>query len=146
MSSRPSERTRSPSVGGGASAALAPVNIYSFDPAWYPEQLTPESGGTGPQADAGGLEPWLLNQRIRGAVLRHRGMRWPVVDNKETLWRYREVRPYLMESGGLITAQEATRRVLMLMNPGLGGEASKACAAAGANICCSCDAGGCAAY
>ena len=25
-----------------------------------------------------GLEPWLLNQRIRGAVLRHRGMRWPV--------------------------------------------------------------------
>jgi LmbE family N-acetylglucosaminyl deacetylase len=28
------------------------------DPAWYPEQLTPESGGTGPSADAGGLEPW----------------------------------------------------------------------------------------
>jgi formamidopyrimidine-DNA glycosylase len=25
-----------------------------------------------------GLEPWLLNQRIRNAVLRHRGMRWPV--------------------------------------------------------------------
>jgi formamidopyrimidine-DNA glycosylase len=25
-----------------------------------------------------GLEPWLLNQRVRGAVLRHRGMRWPV--------------------------------------------------------------------
>jgi formamidopyrimidine-DNA glycosylase len=25
-----------------------------------------------------GLEPWLLNQRIQGAVLRHRGMRWPV--------------------------------------------------------------------
>ena len=25
-----------------------------------------------------GLEPWLLNQRIRSAVLRHRGMRWPV--------------------------------------------------------------------
>src|SRR3984893_8052568 len=40
------------------------------------------------------------------------------------IWRYRDVRPYLMESGGLITAQEATRRVLMLMNPGLGGEAS----------------------
>src|SRR5204863_34077 len=40
------------------------------------------------------------------------------------IWRYREVRPHLMESGGLITAQEATRRVLMLMNPGLGGEAS----------------------
>ncbi len=40
------------------------------------------------------------------------------------IWHYRDVRPHLMESGGLITAQEATRRVLMLMNPGLGGEAS----------------------
>ena len=40
------------------------------------------------------------------------------------MWRYRDVRPHLMASGGLITAQEATRRVLMLMNPGLGGEAS----------------------
>ncbi len=40
------------------------------------------------------------------------------------IWRYREVRPHLLASGGLITAQEATRRVLMLMNPGLGGEAS----------------------
>ena len=37
------------------------------------------------------------------------------------IWRYREVRPHLMQSGSLITAQEATRRVLMLMNPGLGG-------------------------
>ena len=41
-----------------------------------------------------------------------------------TLWRYRDVRPHLMQSGSLITAQEATRRVLMLMNPGLGGQAS----------------------
>src|SRR5437660_10210334 len=40
------------------------------------------------------------------------------------IWHYRDVRPHLIESGGLITAQEATRRVLMLMNPGLGGEAS----------------------
>jgi gentisate 1,2-dioxygenase len=40
------------------------------------------------------------------------------------IWHYRDVRPHLMEAGGLITAQEATRRVLMLMNPGLGGEAS----------------------
>jgi gentisate 1,2-dioxygenase len=40
------------------------------------------------------------------------------------IWHYRDVRPHLMESGKLITAQEATRRVLMLMNPGLGGEAS----------------------
>jgi len=40
------------------------------------------------------------------------------------IWHYREVRPHLMRSGSLITAQEATRRVLMLMNPGLGGDAS----------------------
>jgi gentisate 1,2-dioxygenase len=40
------------------------------------------------------------------------------------IWHYDQIRPYLMQSGGLITAQEATRRVLMLMNPGLGGEAS----------------------
>jgi gentisate 1,2-dioxygenase len=48
----------------------------------------------------------------------------PASDCVPAIWRYRDVRPYLMESGGLITAQEATRRVLMLMNPGLGGEAS----------------------
>jgi len=48
----------------------------------------------------------------------------PVPRCLPTLWRYRDVRPFLMQSGSLITAQEATRRVLMLMNPGLGGQAS----------------------
>jgi gentisate 1,2-dioxygenase len=48
----------------------------------------------------------------------------PVPSCVPTIWHYRDVRPHLMESGKLITAQEATRRVLMLMNPGLGGEAS----------------------
>jgi LmbE family N-acetylglucosaminyl deacetylase len=28
------------------------------DPAWYPEQLAPERGGTGPAVDEGGLAPW----------------------------------------------------------------------------------------
>ncbi len=37
------------------------------------------------------------------------------------LWRYDEIRPLLMESGGLITAEEADRRVLMIENPGLKG-------------------------
>jgi gentisate 1,2-dioxygenase len=37
------------------------------------------------------------------------------------LWRYEEMRPYLMESGRLITADEAERRVLMIANPGLKG-------------------------
>jgi gentisate 1,2-dioxygenase len=37
------------------------------------------------------------------------------------LWRYQEMRPVLMEAGGLITAQEAERRVLILENPGIRG-------------------------
>ena len=37
------------------------------------------------------------------------------------LWRYAEVRPYLMEAGELITAREAERRVLVLENPGMRG-------------------------
>ena len=38
------------------------------------------------------------------------------------LWDFDDViRPALLEAGGLITAQEANRRVLSLENPGLGG-------------------------
>src|ERR1700724_2315792 len=48
----------------------------------------------------------------------------PVSRCLPAIWRYRDVRPYLMQSGSLISAKEATRRVLMLMNPGLGGQAS----------------------
>ena len=40
------------------------------------------------------------------------------------LWRYRDVRPFLMRSGELITAEEAVRRVLILENPGLRGHSS----------------------
>src|SRR5437016_2623675 len=39
-------------------------------------------------------------------------------------WRYREMRPYLMEAGHLISAREAERRVLVLENPGLRGASS----------------------
>src|ERR1043165_3694757 len=38
------------------------------------------------------------------------------------LWKYREARPHLMDSGRLITAKEAIRRVLILENPGMRGE------------------------
>ncbi len=38
------------------------------------------------------------------------------------LWRYADVRPYLMQSGELITAEEAVRRVLILENPALPGQ------------------------
>ena len=37
------------------------------------------------------------------------------------IWRYRQVRPWLMESGRLISAKEAVRRVLILQNPGVPG-------------------------
>ncbi len=40
------------------------------------------------------------------------------------LWRYQDVRPFLMRSGELITADEAVRRVLILENPGLRGRSS----------------------
>ncbi|WP_119420795.1 gentisate 1,2-dioxygenase [Desertibaculum subflavum] len=39
-----------------------------------------------------------------------------------TLWRYGEVRPFLLEAGKVITAKEAERRVLILENPGLPGQ------------------------
>jgi len=37
------------------------------------------------------------------------------------IWRYEELRPLVIESGGLITAREAERRVIVLENPGLAG-------------------------
>jgi gentisate 1,2-dioxygenase len=37
-------------------------------------------------------------------------------------WRFDNIRKYLMEAGGLITAKEAQRRVLILENPGLRGQ------------------------
>lgn len=38
------------------------------------------------------------------------------------LWKYKDVRPYILESGSLITAREAVRRVLILENPGMRGQ------------------------
>ena len=40
------------------------------------------------------------------------------------LWKYRDVRSYIMEAGELISAAEAERRVLVLENPGLRGASS----------------------
>jgi gentisate 1,2-dioxygenase len=50
--------------------------------------------------------------------------REPVTPCVPALWRYDEVRPYLMRSGALITAREAERRVLVLENPALPGKSS----------------------
>lgn len=38
-----------------------------------------------------------------------------------TVWRFKEIRAAMIEAGGLITAKEAERRVLLLENPGFKG-------------------------
>ena len=51
--------------------------------------------------------------------------RAPVTPALPTKWDYDAVvRPFLMQAGGLITAKEAERRVLILENPGLRGQTS----------------------
>jgi gentisate 1,2-dioxygenase len=40
------------------------------------------------------------------------------------LWKYEQVRPFLMRAGEVITAEEAVRRVLILENPALRGQSS----------------------
>ncbi|MEO7548194.1 MAG: gentisate 1,2-dioxygenase [Ramlibacter sp.] len=40
------------------------------------------------------------------------------------LWRYEEVRPFLMRAGEAITAEEAVRRVLIMENPALRGQSA----------------------
>ena len=41
---------------------------------------------------------------------------------KAHIWRYETVRPYVIEAGALLTAEEAERRVLVLSNPALPGQ------------------------
>ncbi|VCU70232.1 Gentisate 1,2-dioxygenase [Pigmentiphaga humi] len=48
----------------------------------------------------------------------------PRSDCQPAHWSYQKVRPYLTEATGLITAEEAERRVLILENPGLRGKAA----------------------
>jgi mycothiol S-conjugate amidase len=38
------------------------------DPAWYPEQLAPEHGGTGPSTEEGGLAPWTPSKLYEQAM------------------------------------------------------------------------------
>jgi gentisate 1,2-dioxygenase len=46
----------------------------------------------------------------------------PHVRSQPCLWRYEDVRPRVLRAGELVTAEEAERRVLMLLNPGLEGK------------------------
>lgn len=48
------------------------VTVRAFpragDQAWYPEQIAPEFGGTGPAVDAGGLAPWAPSKLYEQAI------------------------------------------------------------------------------
>ena len=46
----------------------------------------------------------------------------PQTPCQPALWRYADIKPFLMQSGTLITAEEAVRRVLILENPALRGQ------------------------
>jgi gentisate 1,2-dioxygenase len=46
----------------------------------------------------------------------------PVTRTKPHVWHFDDVKSLVMESGALITAEEAERRVLILENPGMHGE------------------------
>ena len=57
-----------------------------------------------------------LWMRLKSLVPAH-----PAPDAIAHRWAWDDVRPYLMESASLISAEEAERRVLILENPGLAG-------------------------
>ncbi len=48
------------------------VTVRAFpragDPAWYPEQVAPEQGGTGPSIEGGGLAPWTPSKLYEQAI------------------------------------------------------------------------------
>jgi gentisate 1,2-dioxygenase len=46
----------------------------------------------------------------------------PHTDVQSAIWRWADIAPFLTESGELISAHEAERRVLVLENPGLAGQ------------------------
>lgn len=57
-------------------------------------------------------------------VLKNLVTREPVTPVKPAQWKYSDVRPLLMESAAMISAEQAERRVLVLENPGLPGQSS----------------------
>src|SRR5712691_5560791 len=48
----------------------------------------------------------------------------PRVKSVPVIWKWRDVRPRVLRSGELVTTEEAERRVLMLLNPGLPGKSA----------------------
>ena len=58
-------------------------------------------------------------------VLSNTLTREPAVRSVPQLWRWSDLRPRMLHSGELVTAAEAERRVLYLLNPGLAPEQIK---------------------
>lgn len=77
-------------------------------------ETTPERAEFYDNIDPLSLAP--LWDRLSNLVTRE-----PHVKAKPHIWKYDEVRPHLMATADLITAEEAERRVLILENPGLKG-------------------------
>jgi gentisate 1,2-dioxygenase len=80
-----------------------------------PQAPRPERQEFYDRLDRRSLAP--LWERLRFLVTRE-----PRSPALPTHWRYEDVRPYVMESGGIIAAKEAERRVIILENPGLKGK------------------------
>ncbi len=78
---------------------------------------TPEREAFYDRISGGNLAP--LWERLHALVTAQ-----PVSPVQPAIWHYRDVRPHLMQAGELISAEEATRRVLILENPGLKGQTS----------------------
>jgi gentisate 1,2-dioxygenase len=55
-------------------------------------------------------------------VLRHLVTKEPKTQCVPAIWHFDQVKPMVMESGGLLTTEEAERRVLVLENPALRGQ------------------------
>jgi gentisate 1,2-dioxygenase len=85
------------------------------DPMESQPKQTPERNAYYTKIGESNLAP--LWEVLRGLIVKEpRSVAQPV------LWRYDEIRPYIMQAGKLITAKEAERRVLVLENPGLRGK------------------------
>jgi gentisate 1,2-dioxygenase len=79
-------------------------------------ELTPERKALYDRLDAKDVAPlWEVLSKIIPAA--------PTPETSAAIWRYDELRPLLMEAGRLLTAKEAERRVIMLENPAVRGQA-----------------------
>nr|WP_314578096.1 gentisate 1,2-dioxygenase [uncultured Pseudomonas sp.] len=81
------------------------------------KNITEERGAFYQRIDKHNLMP--LWEQLHNLVPRQ-----PAGACQPALWRYKTLRPFLTESGELISAEEAVRRVLVLENPALRGTAS----------------------